>query len=120
MKIAIPTKNNVVDNHFGHCEYFTVFTVENNQIVKRENIPSLQGCGCKSSIVTDLKAHGVDIMLAGNMGQGAINKITSANIKLIRGCSGDVNNTINDYLAGNIKDTFIVCNEHADGHQCSH
>ncbi|RPJ16200.1 MAG: dinitrogenase iron-molybdenum cofactor biosynthesis protein, partial [Desulfobacteraceae bacterium] len=33
MKIALPSKNNRIDDHFGHCEYFTVFTVnDNNEI----------------------------------------------------------------------------------------
>lgn len=27
MKIAIPTRDNVIDNHFGHCEYYTILTV---------------------------------------------------------------------------------------------
>lgn len=49
MKIAIPTKENVVDNHFGHCEYYTILTVgQDNQILSSETIPSPQGCGCKS------------------------------------------------------------------------
>ena len=25
MKIAVPTKDQVVDNHFGHCEYYTIY-----------------------------------------------------------------------------------------------
>lgn len=24
MKIALPSRQNLVDDHFGHCEYFTV------------------------------------------------------------------------------------------------
>ena len=41
MKIAIPTRDNVVDNHFGHCEYYTILTVgQNNQILSSETIPS--------------------------------------------------------------------------------
>ena len=34
MKIAIPTRENMVDNHFGHCEYYTVLAIgQDNQIV---------------------------------------------------------------------------------------
>ena len=123
MKIAIPTKNNNVDNHFGHCEFFTVYTVDNNQITNSDIVPSLQGCGCKSNIINDLKVIGVDLMLAGNMGQGAYNKITFANIKVIRGCSGNVSKLMDEYLAGNIKDALIMCNHnHVEGsdHQCNH
>jgi predicted Fe-Mo cluster-binding NifX family protein len=128
MKIAIPTRNSQVDDHFGHCECFTLFTVEDNKVVSTEVIPSAQGCGCKSNIVTELKSKGVEVMLAGNMGQGAYNKVMLAEIKVLRGCSGSVNQLVNDYLAGKVKDTFIICgnhephhgHEHDNGHQCKH
>jgi predicted Fe-Mo cluster-binding NifX family protein len=28
MKIAIPTRGTIVDNHFGHCEMYTVITTD--------------------------------------------------------------------------------------------
>ena len=34
MKIAIACENNMVTEHFGHCESFSIFEVENNQINK--------------------------------------------------------------------------------------
>lgn len=40
MKIAVPTRNNMVDEHFGHCDHYTVFTIENNDIAKSEVIES--------------------------------------------------------------------------------
>lgn len=128
MKIAVPTQNGMVDDHFGHCEYFTVFTVENKSIVSEEKVASLQGCGCKSNIVNELKAKGVDLMLAGNMGQGAYNKVMFADIKVIRGCQGNVNQVVNDYLDGKVKDSLILCgthehhhgHDHGHGHSCHH
>ncbi len=126
MRIAIPTKNDQVDDHFGHCEYFTVYTVENNQILSEEVVPSLQGCGCKSNIANVLKSKGVDIMLAGNMGQGAYNKIISTDIKVIRGCHGETKQVITDYLEGKVQDSLIFCGTHEHHHhgndhsQCQH
>ena len=36
-KIAIPTREGMVDDHFGHCAYYTVVTLdEQNQIVNQE------------------------------------------------------------------------------------
>lgn len=44
MKIAIPTRNNVVDDHFGHCEYYTIFTIdENKNIIAKERHESPEG-----------------------------------------------------------------------------
>ena len=28
MKIALPTRGKMVDDHFGHCEAFTIYTIE--------------------------------------------------------------------------------------------
>jgi len=120
MKIAIPTKNNRVDAHFGHCQYYTVFTVEEKQVTAKEIIPSPQGCGCKSEIASTLKHIGVEVMLAGNMGNGAINKVTNAGIQVIKGCDGDVDMLVRSWLNGEVADSGTSCDHHEHGHQCSH
>ena len=52
-KIAIPTREGMVDDHFGHCAYYTVVTLdEQNQIVNKERLDSPEGCGCKSNIAS--------------------------------------------------------------------
>ena len=38
MKIAVASENNGVCPHFGHCESFMLFDVEDSQIVKSETI----------------------------------------------------------------------------------
>ncbi|MCX6232037.1 MAG: NifB/NifX family molybdenum-iron cluster-binding protein [Bacteroidetes bacterium] len=101
MKIAIPTRGNLVDGHFGHCEMYSVFTINDNKIIETEILPSLVGCGCKSNIASVLYEKGVSIMLAGNMGEGAMNVLNMHNIEVIRGCSGDVNAVAEAYINGN-------------------
>ena len=27
-KIALPTRNGLIDDHFGHCEFYTIFIVD--------------------------------------------------------------------------------------------
>ena len=117
MKIALPSIQNKVDAHFGHCEYFTVFTTnEKSEIVKEEKVMSPSGCGCKSDIVHTLSQMGVNIMLAGNMGDGAVNVLNSHGIEVLRGCSGDVKTVTEQWLAGSIKDSGVAC--HANDHGC--
>jgi predicted Fe-Mo cluster-binding NifX family protein len=126
MKIAVPTRNNMVDEHFGHCEYYTVFTIENNDVVKSEVIESPQGCGCKSNIASVLKELGVELMLAGNIGGGAINVLNSQGISVVRGCDGDVISLVQDYINGELVDSGVSCKQHEqhshseEGHQCGH
>ena len=31
-KVAVPTRDGVVDDHFGHCAYYTIFTILANRI----------------------------------------------------------------------------------------
>ena len=61
MKVAIPTRNNVGDDHCGHCEYYTIFTIsEDKLIVCTEIQASPEGCGCKSNIASVLEEKGVE------------------------------------------------------------
>ena len=51
-KIAIPTRDCMVDDHFGHCAYYTVVTLdEQNQVLNQERLDSPEGCGCKSKSI---------------------------------------------------------------------
>lgn len=127
MKIAVSVKaDNSIDNHFGHCAYFKVFTVgENNQLISEQIIPSPQGCGCKSNIASELAEMGVTTMLAGGIGEGAINKLALNGISVVRNCSGDSNQLLADFLAGKIKDGGESCaahyhHHHEEGHVCNH
>ena len=112
MKIAVPTRDGRVDDHFGHCEYYTVFTVVDDRIIDESKLASPEGCGCKSGIAQVLRQMGVQVMLAGNMGQGARNVLGANRIEVFRGCSGDVRELVEAYLAGNVKDNGEVCDHH--------
>jgi len=117
MKIALPTRQNIIDSHFGHCEYYTIFTVDNNtkEIVNEETLASPAGCGCKSNIATTLSEIGVKIMLAGNMGEGAVRILNNSGIEVLRGCSGDVKTVALNWLNGSVSDSGEFCDEHEHG-----
>ena len=116
MKIAIPTREEQVDDHFGHCEYYTIFTIENKSVVNEEVMKSPEGCGCKSNIAPILAEMGVKTMLAGNMGMGALNVLNMSGIDVIRGCSGNVKDVINAYLHESITDSGVGCSSHEGCH----
>jgi predicted Fe-Mo cluster-binding NifX family protein len=111
-KIAIPIKNNHVDSHFGHAEQFQVYTMQNGEIRDSEKVDSLQGCGCKSNIIGILKEKGVSLMLAGNMGEGAFQKLNAAGIEVIRGCTGKTESVLEKYLSGLLEDEAGHCSSH--------
>lgn len=118
MKIALPSRNNNIDDHFGHCEYFTVFTVDSQtkEITASETVSSPAGCGCKSNIATTLSNMDVKVMLAGNMGDGAVRVLNNAGIEVFRGCSGDVKSVALKWTQGSLVDSGDSC--HAHEHSC--
>lgn len=116
MKIALPSRDNRIDGHFGHCEYFTVFTInESRAIVSEEIIPSPAGCGCKSNIAQLLAQKGVTVMLAGNMGDGAVHVLNHSGIAVVRGCAGDVKTVAQNWIQGNLADSGVSCAAHEHG-----
>ncbi len=120
MKIALPSRDQKIDDHFGHCAYFTVYTVDTTakSITSEEEIASPEGCGCKSNIAYILADQGVSLMLAGNMGEGAVRVLNSVGIDVVRGCSGDLKTVADNWLQGNIADSNQSCSSH--GHDCNH
>lgn len=117
LKIAVPTVDGHVDDHFGHCDHYTIFEIgDDKKIVAETTIPAGEGCGCKSNIASVLANMGVSIMLAGNMGEGAKNVLEAQHIRVIRGCTGDVKILVQAYLAGMVKDSGVGCAGHEGCH----
>ena len=114
MKVAVPSNGDVVDDHFGHCKYFTVFELDSdNRVVAREKVDSPEGCGCKSNIASQLSAMGVQVMLAGNMGQGAVKVLDRNGIRVLRGCQGKIEDVVQAFAEGRLMDSGEGCDHHS-------
>lgn len=98
-KIAVPTKDSSVDPHFGHCDQFTIFTVEDSVIKSQETISSDGQWGCKSGIAAILARKGVKVLLAENIGEGALRVFAARGISIVRGIHGPVRKVVEDYLS---------------------
>jgi predicted DNA-binding protein (UPF0251 family)/predicted Fe-Mo cluster-binding NifX family protein len=118
MKIAVPSRDGLIDEHFGHCKEFLVFRVEGKELVAEKTIPSPESCGCKSGVAADLARAGVTHLVAGNMGEGAVRVLGANGIAVVRGASGDPKKAAQDFLDGTIKDSGAGCAGHGD--ECSH
>ena len=120
--IALPTRDGMIDDHFGHCDHYTIATIDdNNDIVRTERLDSPQGCGCKSNIAQTMQEMGITVMLAGNMGQGAFDKLSQHGITVIRGCHGKVDDILSDFINSKLTDNNETCDHHDCGnHGNSH
>lgn len=120
MKIAVPTRDNMVDEHFGHCEYYTIYSLnESKEVINKEILPSPEGCGCKSNIAAVLQQINVSHMLAGNMGMGALNVLSMHGINVVRGCEGNTDEVVKMFLDGQVQDSGVGCQHHDHDHVCN-
>lgn len=110
MKIAVASEGKMVTEHFGHCENFSIFDVENNQIVKTQSIPNPgHRPGFLPNFLNDM---GVNVIISGGMGGGAIEIFNEKGIEVITGATGNAEVVVNTYLEGKLKSTGAVCHEH--------
>ncbi|HBG86839.1 MAG TPA: ATPase [Marinilabiliaceae bacterium] len=78
--IAIPLESGRLCSHFGHCQQFAIIGVENNEIVDENLItPPPHEPGLLPGWLAE---RGVTDVIAGGMGQRAINLFTGQNIKV--------------------------------------
>lgn len=116
MKIAVASENKMVTGHFGHCINFNIFETEGNKIVKSESIPNPgHRPGFLPNFLNDL---GVNVIISGGMGGGAVQIFDEKGIEVITGASGDAETAVTNYLAGNLKSTGSICNKHEHADEC--
>jgi predicted Fe-Mo cluster-binding NifX family protein len=122
MKIAVPVKvDHQIDSHFGHCAYYQIFTInDQNELSYVEITDAPEGCGCQSNIAEVFEKRGIKVMLAGGIGNGAINKLAAHGIEVIRNCEGNAAEQVQRYLDGKLKDGGSTCSSHDHEHTCSH
>jgi len=121
MKIAVPARDGIVDEHFGHCKEFLIFRVEGEALVEEQAIPSLEGCGCKSGVAAVLARSGVTHLVGGNMGEGAVRVLGSQGIRVVRGATGPARAAAEAFARGTLADSGLGCAGHGEaGHECNH
>ena len=116
MKIAVASTGAMTTEHFGHCENFNIFDAENGDITAQESIPNP---GHKPGFLPNyLGDLGVNVVISGGMGQGAIDIFNTRGIEVITGASGSAENCAKRYLAGELKSTGSVCHKHEHAGEC--
>ena len=116
MKIAVASEKEMVTEHFGHCEGFMIFDAENNQIVKSETVANP---GHRPGFLPNFLAdRGVNVIISGGMGGGAVEIFNERNVEVVVGPSGDAKASVEAYLKGSLKSTGSVCHEHQHHDEC--
>lgn len=118
-KIAVPIDEaGTLDAHFGHCKFFSILTVEGDKVVSEDKIvppphePGLLPRWLAEKEVTDV--------IAGGMGQKAIQLLNSAGINAYVGAPRSSAKSLTElHLKGTLSLTANYC-DHGPDHTCNH
>ena len=105
---AVPTTNGELTQHFGHCEKFAIIETEDNKIEKEDFvIPPLHQPGVYPKYLAD---RGVNVIIAGGMGQKAQELFAMNNIEVFVGIQSDSpKNLVQYYLDKQLQSGDNLC-----------
>ncbi len=116
MKIVIPTENEKLCSHFGHCESFTFVEVnpETKEILNIESKVPEEGISCQSA--SWISEQGANIVLAGGMGGRPLGILSQNGVTVISGCPElPIEELVKQYL-----DSSLITGENSCGGEHSH
>ena len=112
MKIAVSTDNGNVSAHFGRCPSYTIYEINESNILSKEEIPNP---GHEPGFLPQfLSEKGVQCIIAGGMGPRAQALFTQKNIDTVIGVQGPVDNVIQKYLDQELEAGTDLC-DHGGG-----
>ena len=110
MRIAVACEGKTITGHFGHCENFLYFDIENDKVVSTQSVPNP---GHRPGFLPKfLNDNNVNVIVSGGMGGGAVDLFNQYGIEVIIGACGNAENAVDDYLNGKLQSTGSICHEH--------
>lgn len=115
MKIAIASEGKLVCGHFGHCEGFTIYEVNEGKALDKKFV---QNPGHRPGFLpVFLKDLGANVIISGGMGETAQQLFNQNGIEVVVGASGNCDDIVQRYIKGELKSTGSICKEHEyEGH----
>jgi len=110
MRIAIPLAQGKLSLHFGHCDQFAIFDIDDN-LKKVINRKDAAPPGHEPGVLPRwLHENNVSVIIAGGMGQRAQQLFTQNDIKVIIGASdGSPEELISAYLENTLETGDNIC-----------
>ena len=124
MRIAISTDRGNVSAHFGRCPSFTIVDIENGRVTNKEEIVNP---GHHPGFLPQfLHDKGVSCIVAGGMGQRAVQLFAEQGIERVVGISGTINDVVDKIAGGKLEGGESLCRPGAgkgyglDKTECDH
>ena len=121
MKIAITYDKETgnVFQHFGKTQFFKIYQIQDGKIVSSEVIDN--GGNGHHELPPYLKALGIETLILGNRGQGAIDAIAASGLKEMPGITGNADNAAELFAKGELKPNFTAkCSHHGEHNNDQH
>ena len=110
MRYAVPISGGVVASHFGHCEEFALFDVDENskKILRRGYVSSP---GHQPGLLPDwLAKQDVSLVIASGMGSRALSLFQQKRIGVVTGIiESNPEKVVQSYLNGKLNTGLNIC-----------
>ena len=121
MKIAVTYENGEVFQHFGHTEQFKLYDVEDGKIIGEQIVGSDGNGHC--ALAGLLQTAGVDALICGGIGMGAITALSESGIMVYPGVRGNADEIVKAFAEGRLEyNPEARCDHHEHHHEdgCGH
>ncbi len=106
-KVAVVMEGNRVSQHFGKCERVMLATIEDGRMKSREIIDAPEhDCSALPRLFAE---RGVDYVIAGGLGGGALANLDQAGVKVLAGVEGLADDALDGFLAGTLEPGEAAC-----------
>lgn len=108
MKIAVSTngttKESLLDQRFGRCNYFQIYDTENKEfnLIENKGFTAAGGAGIASS--NQLIDENVEVIITGNLGPNAFDIISASKIRAYKCSSLPIEVVIEKYNNGELEE----------------
>lgn len=109
MKICVTstgaTLNAPIDSRLGRCPFFMIVDPETMEYEAISNSSANASSGAGIQASQTIVNTGVDVVITGNVGPNAVQTLGAANIPIVTGADGSVNDAIEQYKSGKLQQT---------------
>ena len=112
MRIAVPYEDGHIFQHFGRTQQFKIYDTDGSTVLHAE-VMSTDGV-MHEALAVVLAGNGVDVLVCGGLGAGAMSTLQEAGIRVVSGASGDADTAVAAFLDGSLRSEGVNCNHDED------
>ncbi|SDC61151.1 NifB/NifX family molybdenum-iron cluster-binding protein [Parafannyhessea umbonata] len=119
-RIAVTHEDGNVFQHFGRTQSFKLYDVEDGKVVTSQVVGA--GGVSHGALAGLLAENGVDVLICGGLGGGALAALQRAGVRVYGGAQGPADDAVASYLAGSMQQTDEASCDHHGHHEggCGH